>query len=257
MKILVCVKLVPDAEGRITPDKEGKWISLEGISFRLNRFDEYAVEEALRIREAFPGSTVDAVTVGAERAAAAVRRALEMGADNGVHVVTGMDTCLPPRAVAALIAFYAKERNYDLVLCGVMSEDMMHAATGPVLAGMLAIPSITSVISCVISTDGKSLEVEREIEGGIRERYHLVLPALLTVQSGINRPRYPSLSGMLRAKKQEITRLYDHNIPGASVRKPEITVYTPEKTKKTVFMNGDSRQKAAALAGFFRDRSFI
>jgi electron transfer flavoprotein beta subunit len=207
MKMLVCVKQVPDTDAPIAVDVSGRWVASPGLTFRMNRFDEYAVEEALLIKEDFPASTIDAVTVGPARSLAAVKRALEMGADNGVHIVLSEDAYVLPSVIATHIRNYAQEKAYDLILCGAMSEDFMHGQMGPLLAALLERPSITAVIAARVSADGSRLSVEQEIEGGLRRLYELQLPAVLSVQTGINHPRYPTLTNVLRAKRQEIQRI--------------------------------------------------
>ncbi|MCU0821508.1 MAG: electron transfer flavoprotein subunit beta/FixA family protein, partial [Spirochaetes bacterium] len=207
MKILVCVKQVPDTEGAVIINNSKNWIDInDKSSFRLNRFDEYAVEEAVRIKEALPGTAIDAISAGPARSEAALRRAMGIGADNGIHIIMD-DNYHFPFEIASLISAYAKDKKYDIIFTGAMSEDGMHCQTGPMIAAMLDIPFAASCISEKLVDNGSAVHVEREIEGGLRDSLDLSLPALLAVQSGINHPRYPSLSNVLRAKKQEITRI--------------------------------------------------
>ncbi len=257
MKILVCVKQVPDAESAANINSAGKWIDInDKIPFRLNRFDEYAIEEAVRIREALPGTTVDVITAGPQRADSALRRAMGMGADNAAHIIMD-DDYHTPFEIASLISAYAKEKNYNMIFAGVMSEDGMHCQTGPMIAAMLDIPFAASCISEKISDNGSEAYVEREIEGGMRDRLEIKLPALLAVQSGINHPRYPSLSNVLRAKKQEI-----HVIDPASLKAPEakervISIEYPLRSEKSVFLEGTRKVKAAKLLDILHGESLI
>ena len=147
MKILVCVKQVPDAEMQIRIAAGGRHLLIGKNDWRMNRFDEFAVEEALRIRESVPGSVVEAVSVGPARAVAVLRRALAMGADEALHILREEEEDPLPGDVAAWIAACIHDRDYDLILAGVMSEDAMHAQTGPILAERLGIPCATAVMA--------------------------------------------------------------------------------------------------------------
>lgn len=257
MKILVCVKQVPDSESVLVIDEKTGWISPEGIVFRMNRYDEYAVEEALRIREAFPGTIIDAITVGPGRAEAVTRRAMEMGADGGIHIALPDERYRTPFETASLIAAYSRGREYDLVLAGIMSEDNMQSQTGPMIAALCALPFVTSVMRAAVSPGASHVEVEREVEGGSREIFRVSLPALLAVQSGINRPRYPSLSNVLRAKGQALAVLKESDLEPARPREEALSIAPPGKRKETVFIHGSSADKARSLLAVLHEKSFL
>jgi electron transfer flavoprotein beta subunit len=258
MKILVCVKQVPDSETDIKINNSKKWIDIEDKTvFRLNRFDEYALEEAIRIKESFPDVKIDVVSVGHPRVEAAIRRAIGMGADNGIHIVLNDDDYHFPFEIASLISSYAKDENYSLIFTGMMSEDGMHSQTGPMIAAMLDIPFAASCISAKLIWDRSAVYVEREIESGLRDSLELELPALLAVQSGINHPRYPSLSNVLRAKKQEITTIDAHSLKAPDGREKIDSIEYPYKSGKSVFIEGTRREKAAKLLDILHSESLI
>jgi len=190
MKILVCVKQVPDMDAPITIDARGQWIG-PALTFRMNRFDEYALEEALLIKEALRDARIDSVSVGPARVQAVVRRAMELGADTGVHIEISQQGYVPPEVIATHLQEYARDKGYDLIICGAMSEDCMHAQVGPLLAEMLGLPGLTAVIAAHMRGDGRTLDIEQEIEGGLRRRFELALPAVISVQTGINIPATP------------------------------------------------------------------
>ncbi len=256
MKILVCVKQVPDSESVIEIAASGEWIAEDGLVFRMNRFDEYAVEEALVIRDAFPGSTVTALTVGPKRAESTARRAMEMGADRGVRIPLETPGYASPMAVASLIAAHARGEGYDLILCGAMAEDDMQAQVGPLLAEMLDIPSATSVIAAAVSGDA-AIRVEREIEGGARETMELLLPALVSVQPGINRPRYPSLSNVLRAKAQPITGETRDITVNVDVLERLTRLRLPDRSSRCELLAGNAAGKAEALLAILSAKSLL
>jgi electron transfer flavoprotein beta subunit len=258
MKILVCVKQVPESDAPIKIDAGTGWIQTEEIcGFKMNRLDEFAVEEAVLIKAAFTHSSIDAVTVGPDRSADVIRRSIGMGADCGVHIVTDSEEYQSSFEIAGWIAEFARDRRYDLVLTGAMSEDNMQGQVGPMIAGRLDLPFATSVIFEKIAAGEKTVYVEREIEGGCRDTLELQLPAVLTIQSGINTPRYPSLSNLLRANRMEL-----YKIPAADFARgssPEIIeqIGYPQKTRAGEILKGTGEEKAAQLVRILRERALL
>jgi len=256
MKILVCIKAVPDPEGRVTIDETGRGVRFEG-TWRMNRFDEYALEEALRIGEAIPLETIDALSVGPGGTASTIKRALELGATEGIHIVTGENTSLGPFQAASLIASFARPRRYDLILAGVMGEDRMYSQTGPMIAELLHYPWASSVIHEEIDAQAETVSLEREIEAGSRECLEMRLPALLTVQPGINRPRYPALSNVLRARAQELTTIDARDMGTPDPRETTQGYRYPAAPSKGTFLEGTREEKARALLGILHERGFL
>lgn len=259
MRILVCVKQVPefDPEAEIVIDPEGEGIVFDHLTaLRMNRVDENAVEEALVIKKAFPDTAIDALSVGPEGADAAVRRAMGMGADGGIHIQTAAGRHLAGLQTAGWIAEVVRERGYDLILTGVMSEDLMQGQVGPLLAEMLGIPCATSVIAETVSEDQAAVRVEREIEGGYRDILDIRLPALLTIQSGINTPRYPSLSNVMRAKRAKLELFSSDSLqPPPGLSPPQLRY--PERTRAARFLEGSPEEKAAQLYDLLQEKSII
>jgi len=256
-KILVLVKQTPDTEADVRIADDGGSLLVRDKDWRMNRFDEFAVEEALRIREAFPGSSVDAISVGPPRVVAVLRRALAMGADEAIHIPYEGYQDVFPGETASLIAAFAGSRSYDMILAGVMSEDAMHAQTGPMVAEMLNISCATAVVAEKISEEGGLIAVERELEGGLREGLELPLPALIAVQSGINRPRYPALSHVLRSRSQPIMTVSADALPEPTRYERLAGLATPVLSGKALFLEGTSAQKAERLAEIFAGRAFF
>ena len=256
MKILVCVKQVPESGAVIRIDGSQRWIR-ETTTYKMNRFDEFAVEEALMIRQDFPGTRVDAVSVGPDRAAMVVKRAIGMGADRGVHVKTEDHGYLNPLTVASLIAGYARDRHYDLILTGVMAEDDMQGMVGPLVAELLFLPCATFTIFEKITPETRTIYVEREIEGGYRDTLELKLHAVLTIQGGINKPRYPSLSNMLRSKQQKLETIVARFNEQPGPREKILRVSYPQKSRSGTVLNGNQREKAAELLKILRGKTLI
>ncbi len=261
MKLLVCVKQVPDSEGHLSINQEGSWVDYEDKTvFRTNRFDEFALEEALLIRDHISHdkqTSIDVVSVGPPRASLTLKKAMAMGADEGIHILGDQDRYMSPFDTAFLIASYAKDKAYDMILTGVMAEDDMHCLVGQFIAEILEYPCATSVIHQKIINDGCEISVEREIESGQRECLRLNLPAVLTIQSGINKPRYPSLSNVIRARDQEIITIDGENLQTLKKREQLVSLSYPEPSSKGLFIHGTQREKAQALLRILHEKSFI
>jgi electron transfer flavoprotein beta subunit len=258
MKILVCVKQVPDTESPVTIDAGNRWIlEHDLIAFRMNRYDEYALEEAVQIREAIGDVTVDAISVGPARVSATLRKSLEKGAHNAIHIVSEKNDYYPPVVIADLIADYARHHDYDLIFTGVMAEDDMQCQVGPLIAARLGLPCAASVLKKALNTADGTINAECELEGGITEIVRLPLPCLMTIQSGINRPRYPSLSNVMRAKEQELIRVpADSNILSQPAEKVVFISY-PEQSSKGTIIQGTPDQKAEKLLAILHEKSLL
>jgi electron transfer flavoprotein beta subunit len=258
MKILVCVKQVPDSENPIHIDVKGGWIDRDAITeFKMNRLDEYAVEEALLIKASFPDTRIDIITVGPDRCEAVVRRAIGMGADSGVHIRSESDGYQSPWGVAAAVAGFARDKNYALILTGAMSEDSMQGQVGPMLAACLGCGWATSVIFEKVASDTKTIYVEREIENGHRAGLELKLPAVITIQSGINTPRWPSLSNLLRANSQELKQVAMVDLAQIQQMEHPAAVVYPQKSRAGLMLPGSRTEKAARLLAVLREKSFL
>ena len=202
MNTFVLVKQVPDTETkiRLTADKSG--IEKNDIKWIVNPYDEYAIEEALKIREKLKAGSVTVVTVGPDRCVEALRTAVAMGADNAIHVKldSEVDSFLAARALAAVL----KKEAPSLVLTGKTAVDDDQAGVFGCVAELLNLPSVSVVQKIDLATDGKTARVEREVEGGAKHIIETPLPAVLGLNKGINTPRYASLPGIMKAKKKEI-----------------------------------------------------
>ena len=258
LKILVCIKQVCESESPIQIDEHARWIQTDAITgYKMNRLDEFAVEEAVLLKEAYPDTQIDAITLGPARAAEVIKRAIGMGADHGVHLVTESEGYINPFIIACRIADYARDKPYTLILAGVMSEDQMQGQVGPMIAACLSLPWATAVIRQQMAPDKKSVFAEREIEGGSRDTLQLQLPAVLTIQSGINRPRYPSLSNLLRANKQKLETIIADDSAQPVVRENVVRVAYPAKSRCGIYLTGNQAEKASRLLDLLRQRSLL
>ncbi len=198
MKILVFVNHVPDTETKVKVGADGKLIDPTGVNFMLNPYDEIAVEEALKTKQQFTGEVV-VVSLGGDANKETLRKSLAMGCDKAVLLKDA--SIRDSFAVASGLADYAKEYGAEIIFFGKQSIDYDDSQVGGLVAEMLGIPSISVVVKLEIN--GGNIVAEREIEGG-HEIVHSKLPAVITTQKGLNEPRYPSLKGIMDAKRKII-----------------------------------------------------
>jgi electron transfer flavoprotein beta subunit len=205
MKIVVPVKQVAVVDEDFELDDDGTGVDPDFLEWSLNEWDDFSVEAALQLAEAEPGSEVVVVTVGDEEATEGLLTCLAKGADRGVRVWEDSLEGVDALAVARVLAAAVGRESPDLVLCGVQSSDAVNSATGIGLAAHLDMPRVA--VARAISNDGGSLTVERELEGGLVEVVRIRMPALLTVQTGINEPRYANLRAIKQAKEKPLEEL--------------------------------------------------
>jgi electron transfer flavoprotein beta subunit len=206
MDIIVCVKRVPEtAEVDIVIDKTGKDIEKGGFVFDINEWDNYAVEEAVLLKEKYGGS-VTVISMGPEETNETIRRALAMGADEAIRLTDSAFTGSDGHAIARVLSQAIKPLPYDLIFTGVQAEDDGYGQVGPTLAKLLGIRH-AAVVNQIEQIEGGTARIHRELEGGLEEILDLDLPAVLTIQSGINEPRYVSIMGIRKVAKKEIRAL--------------------------------------------------
>ena len=257
MKILVCVKEVPTPESRFAFQHDPPGYTETGLSFRMNLYDEYALEEALCLQEILPGSSVTAVSVGPARVQSTIRRALEMGANRGVHLLDESATARDAFGIAAEIASWARDQRFDLILTGMMAEDDQRCQTGPFLACLLGMIYATAVLRFELDIARSTVAAEREREHGFSEILLLPLPALLAVQSSTRQPRYPSLSNKLRAKRQSIEVIREAEGTEIPRLLEMVQVGLPESIRSTVFLSGTPEEEAAGLLDVLERRQLL
>ena len=212
MKLAVCINHVPDTAAKITLAADGKNIDKTGITFVLNPYDEFAIEECLRLKEKNGGEVI-AISLGGDAHKETLRKALAMGVDKAVLLKD--DSLRDSFSVASALADYLKEISPDVIFFGKQSVDSDDAAIGTMVAEMLGLPSISVAVKLEI-TNGTAI-AEREIEGG-KEKVQAALPAVFTAQKGLNEPRYPSLKGIMAAKSKPI----EEKVPAAAQPKVEV-----------------------------------
>jgi electron transfer flavoprotein beta subunit len=258
VKILVCLKQVPHKDARLEVAGDASWIQEESIKFEINQYDTYALEEALRIKDAGEAEVVVA-TIGPDRTSQALRTALGMGADRAIQIWDDALENADSLAIAKTLAAAAAGENFDLVLMGLMSDDANYSLTGPMLAELLGMPHTTGAMKVELS-DGK-VQVERELEGGALEVVDLPMPCLITVQTGLNDVRYASLKGIMQAKKKPLDKknLGDLGLDAGAVA-PKVSIeklYVPVKGEGAEILEGSPAEISQKLVGKIKELGLL
>jgi electron transfer flavoprotein beta subunit len=256
MKIAVCIKQVPTREWQPRLNDDKTWIRDQDASFEMNEPDAYALEEALRLKEKHGGEVV-VCSAGPARVAQVIREALARGADRAIHVEDDSLASADAFVTSAALANAMKDEQFDLVLTGLQSDDQGFAQVGVILAEKLGVAHSTIIME--VQVEGRALRVKRELEGGWFQWVAMPLPAVLTIQSGINQLRYATLKGIMAAKKKEIKKVSPPSLPaGASAGKQKIvSLYVPEKGKKTQLIAGSPTEAAKELVRKLREEARV
>lgn len=247
MKIVVCLKQVPDMESKFKIIDDNK-IDESQIAFKINDFDNYAVEAALQLREKFGGEVI-IISAGPDRAAKDIRQSFAMGGDWGIHIndpdIESGDNYV---VASALLKGIQSIEDVDLVFTGVMAEDDQAGVTGVMLAEMMGLSHCTNVVKIEVGEDGKNLTVNRELEGGFNEVIEMSAPAVLSIQSGINVPRYPTLPGIMKAKKKrlDLKKAADLDVD-LGAKTDFMKMFFPVSEHRAEIIEGDAATAAATL----------
>jgi electron transfer flavoprotein beta subunit len=243
VKIIVCIKQVPAKDAPLAI--AGNWIKESDIGFEMNEPDSYALEEALRLKEKHGGEVV-ALSMGPERVKQTIKEALAKGADRGIHIADDNFAQLDPLGSARALAAAIQKESPDLVLTGLQSDDHGFGQTGVLLAALLDRPHATIIMAIEIA--GEKMKLKRELEAGWFQHVECPLPAILSIQSGINNVRYATLKGIMAAKKKEIASITRQSLGILHELTQKIEkIYLPTKTKKTEFLTGTPKEVAIKL----------
>jgi electron transfer flavoprotein beta subunit len=242
VKIVVCVKQVVSREAPLRVNTAGTWVRDDEAAWSLNEPDAYALEEGLRLKEAHQGEVI-AVSAGPARVTQVLREALARGADRAIHVAGDHLATADALTTATALAAGIGDERPDLVLTGLQSDDQGFAQVGVMLAELLDRPHSTIIMN--VDLQGDALRVKRELEGGWFQWVTLPMPAVLTIQSGINQLRYATLKGIMAAKKKEMRTFA---APPPAVAAPKIlSVYVPHRAKTTKMLTGSPADAAREL----------
>jgi electron transfer flavoprotein beta subunit len=264
MKIISCIKPVPDPASRLVINESKTWIKDQDLTFVASEADNYALEEALRLKEKHGGEVV-VISMGGEEAARVLRSGLAMGADRAIHLLDPKFKGSDEFAVAnALSEAIEKDGGANLILAGVQSDDLGTGMTGTMVAEFIGCAHATVVVGVEADPEQKSVKARRELEGGIVETVELTLPAVLTIQFGINQPRYASLKGIMAAKKKEFKvwsatdlGLADDTIGKAGAMYDVREIFVPERKSKVEIIGGTAEEAAATLVEKLRKEAKV
>jgi len=248
MKIAVLIKQVPGAESPLQISSDQKWVDESAVAYVMNESDNYALEEALQIKEAHGEGEVVAVSLGPDRVQKTVREALAKGADRAIHIKMDTVEAIDPLVTAGHLKNPLEEENFDLIFTGLQSDDLGMGQTGVILGEMLGMTTASLVMATEVSAG--NIKVKRELEAGWFQWVSLSLPASITIQSGLNTPRYPSLKGIMGAKKKEINVIEGE---GADTGQSMVKMYLPQSEKQTVMTAGSADQVVEKLLDSFRN----
>ena len=261
MKIIVCLKQVPDTEAKIKIAPDERAIDDAEINYIINPYEEYAIEEGLRTKETLGDGEVILISVGPERVSTALRSGLAIGADRAIHINDSLLDENDSLLVATLLSKAIQQEGYDLILCGVQGVGTDHYQVGPILAELLGIPHVGVVTKLQISP-GKAV-AHREIEG-VSEVVETPLPALFTAQKGLNEPRYPSLKGIMMAKKKPLTvldfqhlGLSEEEVNKLKGKAPIIKLELPPMRPKGMVVEGEPSETVKQLIEWLQKETGI
>ncbi len=262
MKSLVLAKQVPNTDSPFRINADGTWVDEGNLTYGLNDYDRYGLEAVLKLKDAGKVSEVVALTVGPDRASAVLRTCLATGADRAIHIKDDALAGADPLSVAKVIAAAIKDESFSLIVAGLQADDDNYAQTGPLLARLLDRPCATAVMGLEL-LDG-AVRVERELENNRLQVVELQLPAVLTVQTGINEPRYASLKGIMAAKKKEVRAvalsdlgLDAAQVGGAASRMKTVRLEVPPKGEGADIVKGGPEEIAAELVKRIREKTGV
>ena len=255
MKILVCMKQVPDMESKFKLSPGALWYDTADLAWRMNEYDEYAVEQAVRLKEQIGDADITVLSIGPDRIKETMKKALAMGCDRGVQIADDSAWTKDPSAIASIIAEYARSRDFSCIFTGMQSQDRGSGQTGVLLAEMLGMACVTTIVD--FTYDGSEYLVKRELEGGVRAIIKVAGPAVFTCQLGLNTPRYPTLPNIMKAKKKELL-----TVPIEQLQKPvshqETTrIFFPEKKGGGLILEGEIPALADRLISILKEKTTV
>ena len=253
MKICVLIKQVPDKDSPLTIAEDNLSLVKNNITWVSNESDNYALEEALQLKEKHGGEVV-ACTLGNESARQVLKDAMAKGADRGIFLSDSQFDSLDILSTAKVIASALKDENFDLILSGLQSDDQGNSQLGILIAELLGMSHASLVMGSEV-LDDNTIKVKRELEGGWFQWTTLSLPSSISIQSGLNTPRYATLKGIMMVKNKTVDELNGESVPGLdlSAKVTLKNMYIPEKSKETVFIDGAPDEIVGKLIDVFKN----
>jgi electron transfer flavoprotein beta subunit len=255
MNILVCIKQVPDMESRFKVNAQGTWFEESDLAWRINEYDEYAVEQAVQLKEQLAGADLTVLSIGPARVKEALKKALAMGCERGVNIVDMAAADKDPFQIASTIAAFARDKNFDVIFTGMQSQDRSSGQVGVLVAEMLGIPALTTAVE--FACDNGSITVRRELEGGLRAAVKAATPALVSCQLGLNTPRYPTLPNIMKAKKKELLEIPIAELLKEETRLTTLSLAYPEKKGSAQILEGEIGDLVDKVIAILKDKTAV
>lgn len=255
MKILVCIKQVPDMESKFKLNSAGNWYDDTDLAWRMNEYDEYAVEQAVQLKEQVGDADLTVLCIGPDRVKETMKKALSMGCDRGAHILDADAFKKDPYEKASVIAEYAKDKSFDVIFTGMQSQDCGSAQVGVLVAEILGLPSVSTIVEFAFS--GGEVKAKRELEGGVKAVVKVKLPALFTCQLGLNTPRYPTLPNIMKAKKKELLSIEISELLKVEGRQETAKLYFPEKKGGGLILEGEAGELADQLVKLLKENTTV
>lgn len=255
MNILVCIKQVPDMESRFKVAASGTWFEENDLAWRINEYDEFAVEQAVQLKEQTGDSDLTVLSIGPARIKESLKKALAMGCDRAVQLADDAAHEKDSFQIASAIATFAKDKNFDVIFTGMQSQDRGSGQVGVLVAEMLGIPALTTAVT--FSHETGSVTVRRELEGGLRAVVKAQTPALVSCQLGLNTPRYPTLPNIMKAKKKELLEIPVADVLNEAPRVQALSLAYPEKKGSAQILEGDVGDLVDQVIGILKEKTSV
>jgi len=255
MKILVCVKQVPDMESKFKVDTAGSWYEKTDLVWRMNEYDGFAVEQAVQLKEQVKDADITVLSIGPEQVKETMKKALAMGCDRGAHIMDEDVSGRSPYQIAGIIAEFARDKEFDVIFTGMQSRDRGSGQVGILVAEMLGIPGISTVVD--FTWEDGTICAKRELEGGTKARVKARSPALVTCQLGLNSPRYPTLPNIMKAKKKELLSTPVSGFLKGDALQETVKLYFPEKKGGGLVLEGEVGQLVDQLIKILKDQTTV
>jgi electron transfer flavoprotein beta subunit len=241
---------------RFKVNGEGTWYDETDLAFRMNEYDEYAVEQAVQLKEQLGNAPdITVLSIGPDRIVEMIKKALAMGCDRGVHIQDNASFRKDPWQIASVIAGFSRDKNFDLIFTGLQSQDRGSAQVGVITAELLGIRCVTTVVG--FSFADEIITAKRELEGGIKAVVKLKLPALITCQLGLNTPRYPTLPNIMKAKKKELLAFPIADLLKEKELISTASAYPPAKKGSGVVLEGDVKEMVDKLVDLLKEKTKV
>ena len=255
MKILVCIKQVPDMESRFKVNGAGTWYEESDLAWRINEYDEFAIEQAVQLKDQLGDADLTVLSIGPARVKESLKKALAMGADRAVQLVDDRAYDKDPFQIASAIANFAKQQGFDFIFTGMQSQDRGSGQVGVLVGELLGIPALTTAVGFEYAEG--TVTLRRELEGGQRAVVKAKSPLLVSCQLGLNTPRYPTLPNIMKAKKKELLEIPLAKLLTTAARLTTLKLAYPEKKGSAQILEGDIGELVDKVIGILKEKTAV